>query len=529
MTWSPCATFRPVRVIAIAVIVAFAALVVRFWHPLYLFTAFLQLDATNEATSVAALRERPVYVYRDTGGYDGQYYVQIAYHPLLRAPELATAVDSLAYRARRILVPALAWLLAAGRPDWIVHVYATLNLAFWLGLAAILWRVLAVSDARGLVGWFGILFSVGVLSSVRLALTDLPALVLVVAAIWSFEQARPRAAVGWLAAAALARETSLLAAPGLCRGPWSSLRTQLGNLTRVALAAAPLVAWLLYVRSRAAPDDGGVGNFTWPVVGLAEKWRDCLMAARHTEFPLLVWTTLLAVAGLTAQALFILRYPRPADPWWRLGAVYTLLLSFLGTPVWEGFPGAATRVLLPLNVACNVLALRRRAPLAWLLACNLTVFAGLLTLRDVPEPNEEMATVRHWGAAGALRLGEGWFGQEHSSRHRWAWATSRGELVLLTWPRPTGMEARLVFPLRAFTTSSVRVLSRGREIWRGVLTPDLTQVQLPPLSVNDGRLELEIVSDTPGTPEALDPNARRLAFALYDPQVSLTEKRPPKP
>jgi len=87
------------------------------------------------------------------------------------------------------------------------------------------------------------------------------------------------------------------------------------------------------------------------------------MAARHTEFPLLVWTTLLAVAGLTAQALFILRFPRPADPWWRLGAVYTLLLSFLGTPVWEGFPGAATRVLLPLNVACNVLALRRRAPL----------------------------------------------------------------------------------------------------------------------------------------------------------------------
>jgi len=86
-----------------------------------------------------------------------------------------------------------------------------------------------------------------------------------------------------------------------------------------------------------------------------------------------------------------------------------------------------------------------------------------------------------------------------------------------------------VFPLRAFTTSSVRVLSRGREIWRGVLTPDLTQVQLPPLSVNDGRLELEIVSDTPGTPEALDPNARRLAFALYDPQISLTEKRPPKP
>jgi hypothetical protein len=54
-----------------------------------------------------------------------------------------------------------------------------------------------------------------------------------------------------------------------------------------------------------------------------------------------------------------------------------VMMLCLGTAVWEGFPGAATRVLLPLNLAFNLLAHRVRAGLGWLLAGNLTVFAGL--------------------------------------------------------------------------------------------------------------------------------------------------------
>ena len=58
--------------------------------------------------------------------------------PCWTADELRPAVDNLAYRAQRILLPALAWLLAAGQPAWIVQVYAVLNLAGWLMLAALL-------------------------------------------------------------------------------------------------------------------------------------------------------------------------------------------------------------------------------------------------------------------------------------------------------------------------------------------------------------------------------------------------------
>lgn len=56
-----------------------------------------------------------------------------------------------------------------------VRVYAGLNLAVWAGLAALLWRIFPGATWRETLAWGGVLFSAGVLHSVRLALTDLPA------------------------------------------------------------------------------------------------------------------------------------------------------------------------------------------------------------------------------------------------------------------------------------------------------------------------------------------------------------------
>ena len=105
-----------VRAAGIVAVVVFLGLVARFWHPVYGFTALFQLDASNDGVKIAAFRELPVYVHRDTGGYDGLYYAQIAQDPTLRDPALPPAMDNFAYRARRILPPALAWLLGAGQP-----------------------------------------------------------------------------------------------------------------------------------------------------------------------------------------------------------------------------------------------------------------------------------------------------------------------------------------------------------------------------------------------------------------------------
>ena len=48
--------------------------------------------------------------------------------------------------------------------------------------------------------------------------------------------------------------------------------------------------------------------------------------------------------ALTVQAVYLVRRPRGNDAWWRAGAMWVLMMALLGTSVWEGHPGAATRV-----------------------------------------------------------------------------------------------------------------------------------------------------------------------------------------
>ena len=522
---APAASRRwAVRAAGLAAVIAFLALIGRFWHPVYGFTALIQLDAPNDNLKIAAFREMPVYVHRDNGGYDGLYYAQIAYHPALDAAELAPAMDNFAYRARRILPPALAWLLAAGQPAWIVHVYSMLNIAAWLALAALLWRLLVVEDARGLpdlwrgwLAWTGVLFSAGALASVRLALTDLIALAILAGALLAAERGRERTGTAILAAAVLARETSLLAVTGLWERPWFSWK----NFWRALAAAAPLAAWLAYVRWRVGPADAGLDNFTVPVAGLVEKWRAVLAALSTVSDKSIAWTTLLATLALTVQAAFFLTRLRPDDRWWRIGASYTAMMLCLGTAVWEDFPGAATRVLLPLTLAFNVLAHRTRAPLLWLIAGNLSVFAGFLSWRDVPSDSRELATLRSGSLACIARVGDGWFGAERHGRHVWSWAGQRGTLTLEAWPKDSA-KLRVDFTLRSLTPRTVVIRQDGREIWRADIGINLSRHSVP-LEVTAGQATLEFSTDTPGVPEGPGADARLLAFALYDPHLTLAQ------
>lgn len=498
--------------------ILFLVLVARFWHPVYGFTAFFQLDAANDDLKITAFRELPVFVYRDTGGYDGLYYAQIAQDPSLRNPELPRALDNFSYRARRILPPALAWVLGAGRPAWIIHTYSLLNVAAWLALAVLLWRLLDVTDARGWLAWFGLLFSAGALSSVRLALTDLVALAVLAGAMLAAERSRAVLGASLLGAAGLGRETSLLAIAGLCDRPWISAR----NVARVLVAAAPLALWLGYVRWRAGPADAGWANFTWPGSGLMEKWRAAIGAVTTIADPPLAWTTLLATLALTVQMAFFLLRPRVGDRWWRVGAAYVVLLLFLGTAVWEGFPGAATRVLLPLNLAFNVTVVRMRASPAWLVAGNLTVFAGLLAMRDVPRDPRELVAQRLGSTNAIVRFENDWFGCERSRRHTWLWTSRHGTLTIETLPRAAA-PLRLEFALRSLNGRSVTLSVDGAEVWRGEAHPALSRhvVTLPPTA--SGRASLVFSTDTPGVRESASPDARELAFALYDPRLALPQ------
>lgn len=508
------------RALALATVAAFAVLVARFWHPLYGFTAFYQLDAASAAAQIDAWDELPVFVHSGSAGYDGLYYAQLAHDPTLRDPAFAHAIDDVPYRARRIFAPALAWLLGAGQPRGILLAYPLLNVIAWLALAALLWRLLDVRDARGWFAWAGVLFSAGVLGSVRLALTDLPAVTLIAASLLAAERWHGRVAVALLAAAALARETAVLAIAGLCKPPWFSRR----NLARLVLAAAPLAGWFAYIRWQIGPGAPGWWNFAFPGAGLAEKVRDAFAALTTVDDAPLAWSNLLATLAFVTQAVFFALRRRPDERWWRIGFAHTLLLLALGTAVWEGFPGAVARVLLPLQLAFNVLVHRTRAPLAWLLLGNLSLFSGLLAVRDVPHPANELAAQRLGGSVAIVRFGDNWFGRESAGGHVWLWTGRTGTLLIETHP-PTSTPAplRFEFALRSLVPRTVVVRSAGRELARIETGPELSRHTLALPAGTALPLRLEFETDTPPVPESSAPGARPLAFALYDPRLALAE------
>src|SRR5262249_47973782 len=160
---------------------------------------------------------------------------------------------------------------------------------------------------------------------------------------------RPGASLAGFAAAGLARETSLLALPGALERPWISRR----NLFFSIAAVAPLALWIAYVRWRVGPGGAGARNFAWPLAGFAGKWSAIAASFASEGDRRIVWTTLLATLALTAQAAYLIARPSIEDRWWRIGAAYVALFFVLGEAVWEGFPGAATRVLLPMTLAFN--------------------------------------------------------------------------------------------------------------------------------------------------------------------------------
>jgi hypothetical protein len=496
-------------------VAAFAALAGRFWHPYYGFTRFVQLDAADAAAGVREVREYPIFTYEGFNGYDGAAYVQIAYHPLLDSLELQPALGNVPYRARRILGSALAWVLSAGDPARIAHTYAALNLAVWLAFAALLWRVLPVTGARSFAAWAGVMFSAGALHAVRLALTDLLAATLVTAALALGERARKTGALGVLATAGLARETALAAVVALWRGPWNSARAWAVNMVRGGLVALPLAAWMAYVRWKAGPAPQGLGNFTWPVIGWIEKWHETFAAfGQHPEFRWLTTTTLLALIGLTAQAAFLLTRRRVGDAWWRMGFAGVAMMAMLGTAVWEGHPGAATRVLLPMGVAFAVLAVRERAGWGWLAAGGLTVFSGLLALGHVPDAPRELAAGRYPAGAYVARLGAGWFGVERDGRNTWAWSGREAALEVEMAPRDAAV-VPVRLKIRAITPRPIEVRDAAGVVWREKVGERPVWIDFRATPRERGRLVLELRSAAAPVKENDHADARELGFALY--------------
>lgn len=368
-----------------AAVLVFVASLAQYWHRHTGFTTLICFGDQFEATRLPAVADAPHYVHYQSPGYDGQFYAQLAVEPLLRDERLDQALDTAPYRARRILFSWTAFLLGLGRPAWILKAYALQNIIAWLLLAWVLLRWFPPSSPRNLVPWLGCLFGAGLITSVRFALTEGPALLLLALGVAAMERGRPWLASGLMALVGLGRETNFLSGALLV----DRLPRNRGEIRALAarglVALLPFAAWFLYVRWVFSPlPASDAANFAFPFSGYLAKWSVTL-GQLHASGWWGSWARfhLAALVSLTVQAGFLLARREWGSPWWRAGVAYCLLMPFLSTAVWEGDPIAVLRVALPMSIAFNVLIVRSRWfwPLA--VAGNLTVFHGIHML-NVP-------------------------------------------------------------------------------------------------------------------------------------------------
>jgi hypothetical protein len=310
-----------------------------------------------------ALEAERIYRIAGSSGYDGQFYHFIAHDPLARRG-FSAYVDNPRIRWRRILVPALAHLLAAGDDDYVDSLYAALLLA---AVFAGVWWLSRWAVAEGLSPWLGMAFLLtpATLISLDRATLDgaLAALTVGLLAV----RGRWRYAV--LAATPLVRETGLLLVGGFILAEAIARRWRSAALSAATLA--PFALWWGYVSAHTAPDltshvapvplAGILYRATHPVVyELASAW---VRKAAVLDY--------LAFLGVLACYALLWRLRR-ADGAWLAAAAFCAALLFVAHPqVWaEAY--AFGRVASPLLILVAAMSLRARwwwglAPMAMVL------------------------------------------------------------------------------------------------------------------------------------------------------------------
>jgi hypothetical protein len=450
--------------------------------------------------------------------------------PHLTDPRLDQAVDSLRYRARRILFEWTAWALGGGDPQAILYVYSAQNIACWYLLAWVLLRWLPPTDWDNVGRWAGVLFSFGLIFSVRRAMPDGPSLLLLAVGMLLLEKGFQ----GWgallLGVNGLGKDTSILAGTALALPEPRNSKTWAPFAWRCLLIVLPLALWILYLhRLFGGGTDAGARNFSLPFVALTHKFLDTLAAyiaagIVHRSVPLL---DLLVLVGLLAQFAFFAFRIRWRDPWWRLGASFAFLMVFLGVAVWEGYPSAAARVLLPMTLAFNVSAPKGRWWSILLLVGNIGFVSSLELLNP---PGRESSLVE---GPRALRInldtgkrvevvygGKNWFFPERSRLEYWRWAMGDGTITLVN-PHPFPIKADVTFGLSSVDLRDGIVSIAGKLVWRGPIKPGQTwPVTLHDLTLEPGQTDILFQSDLPPKyPGGTD--HRKLMYSVRNLEVEL--------
>ncbi len=191
-------------------------------------------------------------------GFDGEMYRTVAHDPFLQRGYVRY-VDVPTDRYRRILIPAMAYLLAAGRQPWIDRSYVAVIALFVLAGAYWLsrWAVLAGAHPAWALAF--LLAPATLISADRMTVdVALAAFTVACAVYWKTGSAWKLFAV--LLLACLVRDTGLLLVAGVCL--FELLQRRFARFALWASAALPMFAWYIFLR-RIFPGKSHFGAPTW--------------------------------------------------------------------------------------------------------------------------------------------------------------------------------------------------------------------------------------------------------------------------
>jgi hypothetical protein len=240
---------RQVQLVGLIGLVVGAALAIRLlvpndWDP----SAFIAFGEDNAATLEYGRALLGEVAVREAQGHDGKFFFVLANDPLLLDPaHNAAALDRPAYRAQRIIYPAISGVLGALPPTGVAWGMVIANIAF-LGMGTL--ATAALASSYGASPWLGLAFALnlGLINEMYVDGAGIAALALGVTGVWMADRRNWGWAIAAFAAAALAREVMLLMPLGLIA--WAIVRRRPARWSLLAAPAAAVLLWGVYVRVR---------------------------------------------------------------------------------------------------------------------------------------------------------------------------------------------------------------------------------------------------------------------------------------
>jgi hypothetical protein len=347
------------------------------------------------------------------------------------------------------------------------------------------------------------------------------------------EKGRPWLSALVLGISALGKETNILGGAALARPETNSVRGWLTVALRGAVILLPLLIWLGLIRYWLGPsNDLGVRNFTYPLYGYFEKWGDTLSDLMAEGSGSFARYSLFMLISLTVQFGFFALRPRWRDAWWRVAIGFSVMMIFLGQAVWEGYPGAAARVLLPMTLAFNILVPRGRRWWAVLLLGNLSVFVAPDVLRPPGresyqvEGERNLRIVSTSGRIVEAIYDDKWYPPERSWLEYWRWSSGASTITLRN-PHNFPLLVTVSFTVRVRDNRRIGLWEGSYARWERPMRPGETRdVKVRNMPLFPGDTVWRFETDQPGNyPDSDD--RRRLAFSIRDLTITIVGKADP--